>query len=47
MKQLCVSLDPETMADIDAAAEALGQTRSEFVRERLEWALLNLKEGKA
>lgn len=41
MKQLCVSLDAETLAEIDTAAKAKGLTRSEWVRERLEWALLD------
>lgn len=39
-KQLCVSLDKDTLAEIDRAADAAGQTRSQWVRERLEWALM-------
>jgi predicted DNA-binding protein len=40
VKQLCVTIDPETMAEINQAAERDGLTRSEWVRERLEWALM-------
>lgn len=32
MKQLCVSLEPDTMTEIDALAKARGLTRSEWVR---------------
>lgn len=39
-KQLCVTLDPDTLREIDAAAKADGVTRSEWVRLRLEWALM-------
>ena len=38
-KQLCVTLDPETLAQIDAAAKKAKQTRSAWVRDQLEWAL--------
>lgn len=41
MKQLCVALDPETMVEIDKAAKAAKLTRSEWVRERLTWALMD------
>ena len=40
LKQLCVALDPETLKEIDQAAKAEGLTRSEWVRLRLEWALM-------
>lgn len=40
LKQLCVALDPETLAEIDAAAKAARTNRSEWVRQRLEWALM-------
>lgn len=40
VKQLCVTLDPDTMAEINREAERHGLTRSEWVRERLEWALM-------
>lgn len=40
MKQLCVSLDAETLSEIDKAAEAKGLNRSQWVRERIEWALM-------
>lgn len=40
MKQLCVAMDQETLDEIDTAAKADGLTRSEWVRERLEWALM-------
>ena len=39
-KQLCVTLDPDTLREIDAAAKAENLTRSEWVRLRLEWALM-------
>ncbi len=39
-KQLCVTLDPDTLAEIDVSAKAEKITRSEWVRLRLEWALL-------
>lgn len=39
-KQLCVTLDPDTLREIDTAAKADGLTRSEWVRLRLEWALM-------
>lgn len=32
MKQLCVSLEPDTMGEIDVLAKARGLTRSEWVR---------------
>jgi len=38
-KQLCVTLDPDTLAEIDRAAARERITRSEWVRLRLEWAL--------
>lgn len=40
LKQLCVALDPETLKEIDQAAKAESLTRSEWVRLRLEWALM-------
>lgn len=43
-KQLCVTIEPETMAEIDTAARRLGLTRSEWVRERLTWALMDTEE---
>lgn len=46
-KQIGVSLDRDTMAEIDAAADRAGITRTEWIRERLEWALLDMKEGRA
>lgn len=39
-KQLCVSMDRDTMREVDEAARAEGVTRSEWVRLRLEWALM-------
>jgi hypothetical protein len=39
-KQLCVSMDRDTMREIDEAAKSTNLTRSEWVRERLEWALM-------
>lgn len=41
MKQLCVALDPETIAEIDAAAKSKKTTRSEMVRSFIEWGLEN------
>lgn len=41
MRQMCVTMDRETMAEIDASAKAEGLTRSEWVRLRLEWALMD------
>lgn len=40
-KQLCVTLDPDTLKEIDQAASKERVTRSEWVRQRLEWALLD------
>ncbi len=40
-KQLCVSMDRDTLREIDAAAHAENLTRSEWVRLRLEWALMD------
>lgn len=40
LKQLCVALDPETLREIDAAAKAESVTRSEWVRLRIEWSLM-------
>ena len=39
-KQLCVTLDPDTLREIDEAAKAEKLTRSEWVRQRIEWALM-------
>lgn len=39
-KQLCVSMDRDTLREIDDAATAERLTRSEWVRQRLEWALM-------
>lgn len=41
-RQLCVTCDAETFAEIDDAARNAGQTRSEWIRERLEWALMEV-----
>lgn len=38
-KQLCVTAPPEMLAAIDDAAKREKITRSQWVRERLEWAL--------
>lgn len=38
-KQLCVTLDPDTLREIDQAASKERLTRSEWVRQRLEWSL--------
>lgn len=38
-KQLSVTIDRDTLADIDRAAAAENITRSQWIRERLEWAL--------
>lgn len=40
-KQLCVTLDPDTLRDVDAAAKAEKLTRSEIVRQFIEWGLEN------
>lgn len=39
-KQLCVSLEPVTMREINEAAQRAGVTRSEWVRIALEAQLL-------
>ncbi len=39
-KQLCVSMDRDTLREIDQAAQSENLTRSEWVRLRLEWALM-------
>ena len=41
MKQLCVTLDDATLKQIDAAAKEDGLNSSAWVRERLEWALMD------
>jgi hypothetical protein len=41
LKQLCVACDEDTLHEIDIAAKLVGLTRSEWVRQRLEWALLD------
>mgnify|MGYP003488867851 FL=1 len=41
LKQLCVTLDRETTAEIDAVAKSEGLTRSQIVREFIEWGLEN------
>ena len=46
-KQLCVTLDPETLREIDLAAGAVGLNRSEWVRERLEWSIEDERKGQA
>ena len=40
-KQLCVTLDPETLAELDQAAKAMKTTRSEVVRDFIEWGLMD------
>ena len=39
LKQLCVTLDRETTAEIDKVAKSEGLTRSQIVREFIEWGL--------
>lgn len=39
-KQLCVTLDPDTLAELDQAAKAQKTTRSEVVRDFIEWGLM-------
>jgi len=41
LKQLRVTLDRETTAEIDAVAKSEGLTRSQIVREFIEWGLEN------
>lgn len=41
LKQLCVTLDRETTAEIDKVAKSEGLTRSQIVREFIEWGLEN------
>jgi metal-responsive CopG/Arc/MetJ family transcriptional regulator len=45
--KVAVSLEPELLARVDAAAEAAGQSRSAFVRHSLEYALRTLEEERA
>jgi metal-responsive CopG/Arc/MetJ family transcriptional regulator len=40
-KQLCVTLDDQTLREIDKAAADEGLTRSQMVREFIEWGLEN------
>jgi metal-responsive CopG/Arc/MetJ family transcriptional regulator len=42
--KVAVSLEPELLARVDAAAEAAGQSRSAFVRQSLEHTLRTLEE---
>lgn len=42
-KQISVAMDRETIVAIDDAADAEGVTRSEWVRLRLEWALMDVQ----
>lgn len=44
-KQLCVSIDRETTAQIDAVAKREKLTRSQIVREFIEWGLENRNVG--
>ena len=41
LKQLCVTLDRETTAEIDKVAKSEGLTRSQIVREFIDWGLEN------
>ena len=41
LKQLCVTLDRETTAEIDKVAKSEGLTHSQIVREFIEWGLEN------
>ena len=41
LKQLCVTLDRETTAEIDKVAKSEGLTRSQIVREFIERGLEN------
>jgi metal-responsive CopG/Arc/MetJ family transcriptional regulator len=45
--KVAVSLEPELLARIDAAAESAGQSRSAFVRQSLEYTLQTLEEEHA
>lgn len=38
-QQLSVAIDPDTLEQIDAAAKQARISRSEWIRQRLEWAL--------
>lgn len=44
-KQLCVTFDPDTLREIDEAAKAERVTRSEWVRRRIEWSLMEQSEA--
>lgn len=41
LRQLCASMDEETLLAVDAAAQRQGVSRSEWVRERITWALMD------
>lgn len=41
LKQLCVTADRELVAEIDAVAKREKLTRSQIVREFIEWGLEN------
>lgn len=38
-QQLSVAIDPDTLEQIDRAAKREDISRSEWIRQRLEWAL--------
>ena len=41
LKQLCVALDPETLAELDKIAAAKNTNRSAIVRDFIEWGIEN------
>lgn len=41
LKQLCVTADRELVAEIDAVAKREKLTRSQIIREFIEWGLEN------
>lgn len=45
MKQLCVTMDDDTLRAIDKAARIAGQSRSAWVRDTLTWALMDDRSG--